>query len=93
MEDERARDEQRGVGVGVVGRVGRLLGQRDVPGRLHEPPELRDRDRVVVHPEAVDGDVVDRALLRIEVVGSHAERAARDPGHVAGGRAVTGTPC
>ena len=59
MEDERAGDEQVGVGVGVVGRVGWLLGQGDVTGRLHEPPELGDRDRVVVHPEPVDGDVVD----------------------------------
>ena len=82
LKDQRAGDEQVGVGAGVVGRVGWLLGQGDVTGRVHESPELGHRDRVVIHPEAVDGDVVDRALLRVEVVRAHAERPARDPGHI-----------
>ena len=35
-EDQRARDEQGGVGARVVGRVGRALGDGDIARRLHE---------------------------------------------------------
>ena len=82
MEDERAGDQQSRIGVGIVGRFGCHFGQGDVTGRLHEPPELGDRDRVVVHPEPVDGDLVDGCLLGIEVRGSHSKGATRNPGHV-----------
>jgi hypothetical protein len=53
-----------------------------VAGLFHEPPELGDGHQVVVHPEAVHADFVDRPLVGVEVGGSHAERAARDPRHV-----------
>ena len=41
---------------------------------------------VLVHPEAVDGHLVGRALLGVVLVGAHQERAAGDPGHVPAGR-------
>ena len=44
--------------------VERALGHRDVAGRLHEAPELRDGDRVLVNPEPIDAHAVDRAAPR-----------------------------
>ena len=80
-EDERPGDEQLGVGVGVVLRVERPLGDGDVAGLADEAAELRCRDGVLVHPEAVDRDLADRPLLGIEVLGAHQERPGREPGH------------
>ena len=77
-------DEQPGVGAGVVGRVGRRLGQRDVAGGGDEPAELGVGDRRAFDPEPGDGGVVGRRLLRIVAVGPHAERGPRHPHHVAG---------
>ena len=45
---------------------------------------------MVVHPEAVDHDVVDRSFFRVKVIRSHQERAARDPDHVLEGRSRCG---
>jgi hypothetical protein len=90
-EHQRAGAQQVRVRAGVLRRVERPLGHGRVPGRGHEPAELRDRDRVIVYPEAVDLDAARRAFLRVEVLGSHQELAARHPGHVLAGRATHGT--
>src|SRR5688572_22716230 len=37
---------------------------------------------MLVHPEPIDADWMDRSLFRVELVGAHQERALRDPGHV-----------
>ena len=91
-EDERAGDEQLGVGVRVERRVERPLGDRDVAGLAHEAAELRRRDGVLVHPEAVDRDMVDGPLLRVEVVGAHRERAARGSSAMPGAGGGPGEP-
>ena len=46
-----------------------------------EFPELAARDRRAVDPETVYRDPMDRRLLRIVLVGSHAECAAWYPLH------------
>ena len=80
-EDQRARYQQAGVGIRVVGGAERPLGDRPVTGRGHKPAEVGYRDRPGVHPEAVHGDPAHGALLRIEGVRPHGELAAGDPGH------------
>ena len=55
------------VGVGILRRVERSLGHRDVAGRGHEPAEFGHGHRVVVHPEPVDFHLAHRALLGVEV--------------------------
>ena len=85
-EDERAGDEDLRVGVGVVGRVGRPLGERHVARRADEAAEPRHGHRGVLDPEARDVDPADRALLGIEVLAAHEERARLDPGHAGAGR-------
>ena len=47
-----------------------------------EARELSVRDRVLVNPEAVYGDPMYRALLRIEAFVAHVELAAVDPHHL-----------
>jgi len=81
MEDQRSGHEQGRVGLGIVGRVQRLLGLGDVARRLDEAPERGHCHGVLVHPEPVDLDVAHGLLLRIEVLGPHAERSTRDEGH------------
>src|SRR3954452_14116110 len=81
-EDERARNEQGGIGFREVRGVEGALGERYVTAILNEAPELGVGYGVLVHPEAVDGDPVDRTLLWIEVVGAHQESTARHPDHV-----------
>jgi len=81
-EHQRSRLQQGRVRAGVLRRVERTFRDGRVPGPGHEPPELRDRDRVIVHPEAVDLDAARRAFLRVEVLRSHQELAARHPRHV-----------
>lgn len=74
-----ARARWAGLRVRMVGRVGRSLGAGAVAGGLDEAPEVTDCHRVLVHPQAVDGDAVDRPLLGIEVLRAHQERPARYP--------------
>jgi hypothetical protein len=50
--------------------------------RFNEASEPAVGDGVPVHPEAVNGDAVDRPLLGIEVRRAHPERAAADPAHL-----------
>jgi hypothetical protein len=49
------------------------------PGSPNDATELGVGHRVAGHPEAVNGDPVDRPLLRIEVLGAHQERSPRAP--------------
>ena len=78
-----------GSDAGIVLRIGRDLGEGDVPGRADELLELPVRHRSAVDPEAVDRDAMDRRFLRIMPVRAHAERAALDPDHVRRGRCRT----
>jgi hypothetical protein len=87
VEDERAGNEQSAIGLRIVVRVERPLRQRHVSGGLHEAAEVAHRDRMLVDPEAVDVHRVDRALLGIELVRAHGERARGHPPHaLRGGR-------
>ena len=72
-----------------------------IPGANWQHPEGpgssvagRDRHGMFVHPEPVDPDLVDRALLGVVVLRAHEERAPLDPGHVARRRAggIDGRP-
>ncbi len=81
-EHERSGHEQGRIGARIIGGVRRDFRGGDVSGVLHEAPELGDGHRVRVHPEPVDRHLVDRSLLRIEVLGPHPERASGDEGHV-----------
>ena len=83
-EHEGSRHEQLGDRIRVVGGIGRLLGPGDVVGCPDEASKLGDGDRVLVDPEAVDGDPMNRSLLLIEVGGAHEELAPRDPAHALG---------
>src|SRR5215831_8107218 len=55
-----------------------------MPSRVDEGLELSVRHWRAVDPEAIDRDAMRRRLLRIMVVGSHAERATGNPDHVTG---------
>ncbi len=81
-EDQRAGHELGRVGGGKVLGTGGGLGGGAVAGCLHEPTELRHRDRVLVQPEPVDLLAVDRLLLGIELRRAHRELATGDPAHV-----------
>src|SRR4051794_14717173 len=51
----------------------------EVAGLVDEAPEVAHGDGMAVDSEPVDARLVRRALLGIEVVGAHGERAAGDP--------------
>src|SRR5262245_28470702 len=53
---------------------------------LDEPCEALVRYGRAVHPEAINGDAMNRPFFRIVPVRSHSERAAGNPEHVGGGR-------
>jgi hypothetical protein len=86
VEDQRAWDEEVGVGVGVLGGIERPLGDGDVAGLADKATELGRGDGLLVHPEPVDRNAVHRALLGVEVLRAHGERRARDPAHARRGR-------
>ena len=88
-EDERPRVQQLFLRSRVVGRVGRNLGKRHVPGSSHERLKHGVGHRRAVHPETVDSDAMDRAFLRVVLLGTHLIRPPRDPDHV-GKRCRTG---
>ena len=77
-EHQRARHEVLRRCARVVGGVERPLGDGDVPGGGDERRELFVRDGRRADRERVDMHVVRRRLLRVVVVGAHAERARRD---------------
>src|SRR5436190_16495643 len=58
-----------------------MLGDGDVVRIPYEAPKLCSRDRVLVHPKAVDADLAHGPLLRIEVLGAHPEDSSFDPCH------------
>src|SRR5215831_5522139 len=62
------------------------LGDRNVAGGFNEFLKLRVGDKMAVHPEGAHGFFVYRRLLRIVMVGTHQERAARYPLHSWTGR-------
>ena len=91
LEDERPRLQQGRVGVEIVRRVERALGDRHVPGRADEQAELGDGDRVVVHPEPVHLHPARGALLGVELVRPHQEAAPGHPRHILGRRPASGS--
>ena len=78
---QRPRLEHVRQGAGVVLRIGRDLGEGDVTRLLDEFSEFAIGDRRAVHPEAVDGDAMNRCLFRIVLLRSHAKRTAGNPDH------------
>ena len=94
-EDHGARHQGLGRGSGKIFGAGRLLGDGDVAGRLHERGELFVRHFGGVHPEAVDEDAMhgtrigrglhpdDVAHVR-RVLRPHRELPARNPHHAVG---------
>jgi hypothetical protein len=81
-EDETTRLQHVRQRARVVLGIGRDLGPGDVAGRLDEGPKLRIRHGCRIDPESVDFDAMDGRLLRIVVIGAHAEGAAGNPDHV-----------
>ena len=81
LEHQRARHEQRRIGVRIVLWIGRALGPGHVARVPREPPKGRDGHGVLVDPEAIELDQVDRFLLRIEALRSHPKAPGRDPPH------------
>ena len=84
QEHQRAGIEHVRQRAGIVLRVRRNLGERDVTGLFYEFLELPVRHRRAVDPEAIDRHAMDRRLFGIVVVGSHAERAAGNEDHFTG---------
>jgi hypothetical protein len=80
VEDQRPRPEQGRIHAGVLRRIQRALGHRHISGRGHEPAELGDGHRVVIHPEPIDLDPADRALLGAEILRAHHARGGRADG-------------
>ena len=64
----------------IIG-IGRNLRERDVPGRLHEILELPVGDRGAVNQERIHCDSMDRRLLGIMLIRSHAISATRNQNH------------
>ena len=80
-EDERAGlDHVRQCGR-IVSWVGLNLGERDVTGGVDELAKVTVGDWRTIDPEASNRDMMDRRLLRVVLVRSHAERRAGDPDH------------
>jgi len=65
----------------IILRVGRDLGKRHMAGRANEFLELTIGYRMTVDPEVTSGGAMCRRFLRVMLVGSHAEGAARDLHH------------
>ena len=82
-EHQRCRVEHLRQRAGIVLRIGRNFGDGLVSGGVDERLELLVGDRRRVDPEAVDGDAMGRRFFGIVRVGAHAERAARNPDHIA----------
>jgi hypothetical protein len=87
-EHQRAGLEHMRQGAGIVPRIGRNLGKRDVARGVDESAKLAIGDRRAVDPEAVHRDAMDRSLLGIMLIRSHAKRAAGNPDHVCMSRRV-----
>ncbi len=85
-EDERAGMQQLFLRARVIGRVRRNLGKRHMARRGNERLKRRNGDGSSIHPESADRHLVDRAFLRIVLVGAHAECAAGNPHHIGEGR-------
>jgi hypothetical protein len=60
VEHGRADDQEREIGVRVVGGVGWTFGERDIPGVLDELGELGDRYGPAVDRKRVHVDFADR---------------------------------
>ena len=81
LEHRRGWGKLIGQCAGIIGRIDRLLGQRDVAGRRNKTLEVAVGDGECFHPEAVDRDAVRRRFFRIVTVRTHQERAAGNPDH------------
>src|SRR5262245_3924465 len=91
LKDHRARHEVLHGGTGKIRGIERTLGERAIAGSLDEASELLIGRLVAVDPETIDSDIVDRTLLRIEVLRTHPKSPARYPDH-AGMRWIIARP-
>ena len=80
--DKRASHEERRINSRILRRVRRTLSHRQIARRLDKAPELGVRHQMFIHPEAIHGHAVNRPLLGVEVIRTHAECAAGNPGHM-----------
>lgn len=82
LENERTGYQYFGVDTRILLRVWCTLGNSDVTCGLNKLAKLNIRDRMFIHPEAIDVLVMHWLLLRIKIVGTHEERSSWDPNHV-----------
>jgi hypothetical protein len=73
LEHQRARNELRRIGLGVVSLFRFKLSDGHVACRLHETAELSHADWMRVDPEPAGLDAADRPLFRVELVAAHQE--------------------
>src|SRR3989442_8308262 len=83
-EDDRSWNKAVRRHVRIKSAVRLLLGDGDVAGRLYEFLELFIRRLRLIDPETVDGDFMDRPLVRLTIVGAHEKRPAWNPNHAIG---------
>ena len=67
-----------------TGRIKPTLRDGAVTGRRDKGGKLAIGDRVWVDEKAFDAYLRHRSFLRVVAVGTHLERAARDPDHISG---------
>ena len=76
-EDERAGLQRRRRQIGKGGGIERALRDGAIARGVDEGGELRIRHRVRIDGEGADADAAGRGFLRVMVIRSHAEHAAR----------------
>src|SRR3984885_1245653 len=74
LEYQSSRNEIFGWRSRIVGRIQRAFRDGDIARRVDEARELLVGDGVLIHPKAIDADLVYRAFLWIEVFRTHEER-------------------
>src|ERR1700681_4023278 len=78
---KRSRREQFWRCSGIVLRLGRTLCNSSIACCCDKMREIFIRDRVLIHPEAVNDDGVCRCLFRVTRICTHQKRVARYPDH------------
>ncbi len=86
----RAFDQECGIGLGVVSRIERALGDGEVPGLFGKARELLDCDRSPVDRKAADLYLAHGSLLGVEAGRSHPEATRGYVDHAVASRADRG---